>query len=210
MHVHSFHILFSHNCICLYSFEKPCYTPRILGRRFALTSTAYKYLDIGISVGSDSFVEIILGDNKGSQIILSRATWAAFIERRVDIERLLQSTTAASSISICDLVIKLTTLYNTNVVKLISRDTCMYMKPSTVLFLFEIEHCVEHVYLWLCQNTQAVSNKFKHFVCIVQRNCVTNKSDAVKILQETCDKNSLIDCELLAFALDNILYDALH
>jgi len=33
------------------SYSKPRYTPHILGRRFALTATSYKYLDIGISVG---------------------------------------------------------------------------------------------------------------------------------------------------------------
>jgi len=115
-------------------------------------------LDIGISVGSDSFVELILGDNKGSQIILSRATWAAFIEKRADVERLLQSTIAASSLSIRDLFIELVKIYNANVVKLTLRESWLYMKPSTVLLLFEIEQCVEHVYLWLCQNT---SCKFK-------------------------------------------------
>lgn len=193
----------------LYSFDKPRYTPRILGRRFALTPTAYKYLDIGISVGPVPIVEIILGDNKGNQIILTHATWTAFIERRADVERLLQST-IASSLSLRDLFIELVKIRDANVVKLTLHESCLYMKPSTVLFLFEIEQCVEHVYLWLCQNTQAVCNKFKHFVSIVQRNCVTNKSDAIKILQETCDKNSLIDCELLAFALDNILYEASH
>ena len=161
-------------------------------------------------MGPVSIVEIFLGDNKGNQIILTHATWTAFIERRADVERLLQSTTAASSLSIQDLFIELVKIRDANVVKLTLRDSCLYMKPSTILFLFEIEQCVEHVYLWLCQNTQAVSDKFKHFVYILQRNYVTNRSDAMKILRETYDKNSLIDCELLAFALDNILYDASH
>jgi len=40
---------------------------RILGRRFALTPTAYKYLDIGISIGPVSSVEILLGDNKDNK-----------------------------------------------------------------------------------------------------------------------------------------------
>jgi len=38
----------------------------------------------------------------------------------------------------------------------------MYMKPITMLFLFELEHCVEHAYFWLCQNTHMVIKKFKH------------------------------------------------
>jgi len=67
----------------------PHYTTRILGRRFALTITAYKYLDIGISMRSMSSVEmssVFFGDNKGNQIILRHATWKTFIERRANIK----------------------------------------------------------------------------------------------------------------------------
>ncbi|XP_077257530.1 uncharacterized protein LOC143894776 [Temnothorax americanus] len=56
-------------------FDKPRYTPRILGRRFALTSTAYKFLDVGISAGFLSSVDILIGDNRGNRIILPHATW---------------------------------------------------------------------------------------------------------------------------------------
>jgi len=58
-------------------------------------------LDIGISVGSVSFVEMLLGDNKGNQIILSYTTWEIFIAKRADIEKLMQST-AFVSLSIRD------------------------------------------------------------------------------------------------------------
>jgi len=58
----------------------------ILGRRFALTATAYKYLNIDVE--PMSFVEMLLGDNKGNQIILPYATWETFIAKRADIEKL--------------------------------------------------------------------------------------------------------------------------
>jgi len=38
-----------------------------------LTATFYKYLDIGISVGPVSSVEIVIGYNRGNQIILLHA-----------------------------------------------------------------------------------------------------------------------------------------
>jgi len=60
-----------------------------LGRRFALTPTAYKYLDIGISVGLVSSVEMFFGNNKGNQIILPYTTWETFIAKRADIEKLM-------------------------------------------------------------------------------------------------------------------------
>jgi len=47
--------------------------PHILGKRFALTATSYKYLDIGINVGLVSSVEIV-GDKRGNQIILPHVT----------------------------------------------------------------------------------------------------------------------------------------
>jgi len=50
-----------------------------------------------------------------------------------------------------------------------------------------------------------ISEKFKHFVTILRRNCITNKCDAAKALREVYDQNSVIDCELLAYVLDNIV-----
>jgi len=55
-----------------------------------------------------------------------------------------------------------------------------------------------------------VNEKLKHFKTILRQNCVTNKCDAAKTLRGVYDQNSVIDCELLAYALDNIVYNALH
>jgi len=51
-----------------------------------------------------------------------------FIERRANIENLMQST-APSSLSIRDLVTELVKMCDTHIVKLSSRDTRMYTKP---------------------------------------------------------------------------------
>jgi len=96
---------------------------------------------------------------------------------------------------------------DTHIVKLKSRDVCLYVKPSTVLFLFiELGHCIEHVYFRLCQSTHMVSEKYKHFVTYLRRNCVTNKCNAANILRKIYDTESNIECELIAYALDNIVY----
>jgi len=98
--------------------------------------------------------------------------------------------------------------YVTYIVKLILHDTCLYIKSVTILFLFE--HCIKHAYFWLCQNIHMVSKKLKHFVTILRQNCITDKCDAEKTLRGVYDQNLVIDCELLAYALDNIIYNALH
>jgi len=52
-----------------------------------LTTTSYKYLNIGINVGPVSYMDIILG-NRGNQILL-REMRTTIIKRRTDIKRLL-------------------------------------------------------------------------------------------------------------------------
>ncbi|KYQ57153.1 hypothetical protein ALC60_03888 [Trachymyrmex zeteki] len=94
-----------------------CHTPYILRRKFALTSTAYKYLDIGISVGLMSYVKIVIGDNRGNRIILPHTTWKTFIERRANVERLVQST-VSSSLKIQDLIVELVKIGNEYNVKI--------------------------------------------------------------------------------------------
>ncbi|EZA58141.1 hypothetical protein X777_01869 [Ooceraea biroi] len=47
---------------------------RILGKRYALMATGYKYLEIGINVGPPSYVEIAIGDHRGNELILSLET----------------------------------------------------------------------------------------------------------------------------------------
>ncbi|KYQ57716.1 hypothetical protein ALC60_03313, partial [Trachymyrmex zeteki] len=124
----------------------------ILRRVFALTPTAYKFLEIGIAVGPMSHVEIAIGDTRGNRIVLPRAMWTAFVEKKVDIERLVQSTTPPSLV-IQEFVIELVKIRDVDTVKLSLCDKCLYMKPSTMLFMFE--QCVEHVYS-ICVNVYIV------------------------------------------------------
>ncbi|KYQ48391.1 hypothetical protein ALC60_12572 [Trachymyrmex zeteki] len=64
-----------------YSFVVPCSARSMLKRVFALTSTAYKFLEIGIVVGPMSHVKIAIGDTRGNRFVLPHATWTAFVEK---------------------------------------------------------------------------------------------------------------------------------
>jgi len=50
-------------------------------------------------------------DNRGNRIILPHTTWKAFIERRANVERLVQST-VSSSLTIQDLIVELVKIGN--------------------------------------------------------------------------------------------------
>ena len=78
-----------------------------------MTSTAYKFLDIEIVVGFISHVQIAIIEATACSYY---AMWNAFIERRADIERLMQSTVPSSS-SIQDLNVELVKIYDTNNIK---------------------------------------------------------------------------------------------
>ena len=55
---------------------------------------------------------------------------------------------------------------------------------QTVLFLFELEQCVEHVFYELSQYTHDVSKKFEYFVSFLKQNLLLIKA----ILQTLCTK----------------------
>jgi len=79
------------------------------------------------------------------------------------------------------------------------------MKPLTMLFIFELKHCVENVYSELCQHTHIVKiEKFKYFVTLLGENCIIDKCDAVDFLRKIYKKSN-IECELIVYALDNII-----
>jgi len=99
----------------------------------------------------------------------------------------------------------------------------MHVKPLTVLFLLELEHCVENVYfklaryIWCEWKIETIRNHltpniiFCIIVIIILYNNINNKKcEAIKMLHKIYKKDSLIDCKLLAYNLNNIIYDALY
>jgi len=60
------------------------------------------------------------------------------------------------------------------------------------------------------QNVFKVDAKFQEFVTIIRQNCINNKCDTFKKLRKVCNKASLIQCELLMYALDEIVDIAIY
>ena len=127
----------------------------------------------------------------------------------MDIEQLLQSD-AATSLWIDNLFIELVKIRNESVVKFTLNNKVMYIKPSTVQFLLNLEDVINNVYFKLWHDMHVVKEKYNQFVNCLQRNNINNDCDAVKLLNEMCIKTSLIDCELVTYASNNIVQDALY
>ena len=141
-------------------------------------------------------------------MVLPYRTWKALVAKRMDIERLTKAT-EAPSLTIHELTVQLVKLREENIIKLTLRDACIYLKPATALFMIELDQCVEHVHFELYQCTNAVNEKFKYFVNCLRQNYIMNKREAIDILRKTCDKSSQIECELITYAIDTIVHDAL-
>ncbi|KAL6268065.1 hypothetical protein P5V15_001151 [Pogonomyrmex californicus] len=66
---------------------------RLLTRRYTLTATGYKFLEIRINVGPPSYMEIALGDHRGQELILSLETWKALYKQRWNIYKCYKTIT---------------------------------------------------------------------------------------------------------------------
>ena len=134
------------------------------------------------------FLEIVIGDTRDNRIVLPHVMyWTLFVEKRADIEGLLQSITP-SSLMIQKLQVELVKIRDVDNVKLSLCEKCLYMKLSIRLFTLALKQCVEHVYCKLCHYTY------------------------VHNFRKIYKKNSYIEiyCELIVYAVDNIVYNALH
>jgi hypothetical protein len=152
-------------------------------------------------------VELALCDNRGNRIILSIETWKLLMQKRADIER-LQS--AETPLWIRDMILEVVQMSNSKIIKMTLFNNSLYMQPSTFLHLFDFENCIRHMYSWLSENTYSVNEKFEKFVAVLQRNDIIDVCNAAKVIRESdaFDGESLIDCELLTCAINDILHDA--
>ena len=79
-----------------------------------------------------------------------------------------------------------------------------------MLFMLELDQYIniEHVYCELYQYVNGA--KSLNISIYLRQNCINNNYDAINILHKIYDKNSYIECELIVYAVDNIIYFALH
>ena len=63
----------------------------LLSRRYDLTNTGYKFLEIGINVDPPIYVEVALGDHRGHELLLSLEMWKDLYKQRWNIYKMLRN-----------------------------------------------------------------------------------------------------------------------
>ncbi|XP_011644671.1 uncharacterized protein LOC105431884 [Pogonomyrmex barbatus] len=104
---------------------------RLMSRRYNLTATGFKFLEIGINVGPPSYVKIALGDHRGQELILSLETWKGLHEQQRNIYKLLRNNYKDNFINVGPLTVRVCMMNNVTLVRLESSNVRIMMIEST-------------------------------------------------------------------------------
>ncbi|XP_071575460.1 uncharacterized protein [Temnothorax nylanderi] len=174
---------------------------RILGRRYALTATGYKFLEIGINVGPPSYVEIAVGDHRGKELLLSLETWKALYEQRRNIQNFFRNDykDVHSFINVGPLTVRVcTSVNNVKLIRLESVNVRLMMTELTLHRMFDLDRCIDARFDRLVRILATVDAKFAQFSDIAST--VTDPKEASNVIyaSDAFNTNQLIDCELAA------------
>ena len=167
---------------------------RLLGRRYDLTTTGYKFLEIGINVGPPSYVEIALGDHRGHELLLSLETWKSFYEQRWNVYKMLRNEYKDNFISVGPLTVSVCMLNDATLVRLNSSSVRMMMTETTLRRMFEFDECIDVTFERLTRLVDTVDVKYTRFSNIASKNAIRDS--------DIFNKHQLVDCELLALVFN--------
>ncbi|EGI57581.1 hypothetical protein G5I_14381 [Acromyrmex echinatior] len=113
------------NCSNIMEYRKM----HLLGRRYDLTTTGCKFLEIGINVGPPSYVD------RGHELLLSLETWKGFYEQRWNVYKMLRNEYKDNFISAGPLTVSVCMLNDATLVRLNS-SVRMMMTETTLRHYF--------------------------------------------------------------------------
>ncbi|XP_072762596.1 uncharacterized protein, partial [Anoplolepis gracilipes] len=178
---------------------------RILSRRYALTTTEFKFLEIGINVGTPSYVEIVIGDHQGKELVLSLETWKGLYEQRRNIHDLLRkdSKDTYNFISVGPLTVRVHTINDTKLISLESLNVRMMMIEPTLHCMFNLDQCIDVTFDRLVRITETVDTKFTQFSNIAST--ITDNKEVSNVIRasDAFNKHQLVDCELAALVFSH-------
>ncbi|XP_072764635.1 uncharacterized protein [Anoplolepis gracilipes] len=178
---------------------------RILSRQYALTTTEFKFLEIGINVGTPSYVEIVIGDHQGKELVLSLETWKGLYEQRRNIHDLLRkdSKDTYNFISVGPLTVRVHTINDTKLISLESLNVRMMMIEPTLHRMFNLDQCIDVTFDRLVRITETVDTKFTQFSNIASTITDNKKVSNVICASDAFNKHQLVDCELVALVFSH-------
>jgi len=148
---------------------------RLLSRRYNLTATGYKYLEIGINVGPPSYVEIALGDHRGHELSLSLETWKGLYEQQWNIYKMLRNEYKDNFRSIGPLTVSVCTLDDATLIRLDSSSVRITMTETTLRRMFEFDGCIDVTFERLARLVDTVDAKYTRFSNIASENAIRER-----------------------------------
>ncbi|XP_078051755.1 uncharacterized protein LOC144477897, partial [Augochlora pura] len=175
----------------------------------AIAGNYFKFIEICVRVDENMCVELILGDNRSKEISFSMSTWKQLLKTKdyIDSSYVVTKDNKEKRID-GNLSLQIVNFKEMDIVKLFDFHTSIYVTKETMYNLYKLELCIDHKYSWLLENIPEIQDRFVKFVDIV-RNIENNNNYAAAILvNESFQRNCLLDCELLAVCLDVIISKA--
>ncbi|EZA59379.1 hypothetical protein X777_00500, partial [Ooceraea biroi] len=142
---------------------------RILGCRYNLTRTGYKYLEIGKCVpptADAATVNIALGDTTCKEIMLTAKMWKGLVGSRTLIcDNLARANSEHGSpppVYLDDLAVRFATINGQPTIRLNTPSGQLTLPEPTVHYLFGLRHCVERAIVTMkLENNQSVVSKHR-------------------------------------------------
>ncbi|KAL6255514.1 hypothetical protein P5V15_013851 [Pogonomyrmex californicus] len=122
---------------------------RLMSRRYNLTATDFKFLEIGINVGPPSY------------LILSLETWKGLHEQQWNIYKLLRNNYKDNFISVGPLTVRVCMMNNVTLVRLESSNVCIMMVESTLRHynMFNLAKCIDITFNQLDRLVDTIDEK---------------------------------------------------
>ncbi|KAL6253924.1 hypothetical protein P5V15_015765 [Pogonomyrmex californicus] len=173
-----------------------------MNRRYNLTATGFKFLEIGINVGPPSYVEIALGDHQGQE--LSLETWKGLHEQQCNIYKLLRNNYKDKNfISVGPLTVRVCMMNNVTLVRLESSNVSIMMVESTLRRMFNLAECIDITFNQLDRLVDTIDEKYTRFSNIAS--IITNPEEVPYVIRDSdiFDRHQLVDCELLTLVFSS-------
>ncbi|KAL6266032.1 hypothetical protein P5V15_002886 [Pogonomyrmex californicus] len=157
-----------------------------MSRRYNLTATGFKFLEIGINVGPPSY------------LILSLETWKGLHEQQWNIYKLLRNNYKDNFISVGPLTVRVCMMNNVTLVRLESSNVRIMMVESTLRRMFNLAECIDITFNQLDRLVESIDEKYTRFSNIAS--IITNPEEVPYVIRDSdiFDRHQLVDCELLA------------